>query len=299
MIYRDLAGEKHLWYFFNDEVLLISSIPAIIIEYLRKFSTIEINTNILKDYLKRRHLISPEDHPIKGIKQLLPGTHIKFKTDKWEAHTIERIYLSSLLDKELYKQLEGFEHNELIDYTKNAFSESIISMMNICSSRVKSSSIFSGGIDSSLTTYFINNFYDENKLLDVYTLLLNEKDSVAPNSRKMIDLLDKKERIKHNEIICEINNYYSSLIRSIEILGSPVNTHSIPSSYLVAKKASNDGNQVIYGGEGADELFMGYGCYLNLNNESIYNCATDNFNDYPNITTCKKTQEQINSEKKL
>ena len=52
-IYRDLAGEKHLWYFLNDEILLISSIPAIIIEYLRKFSTIEINTNILKDYLKR------------------------------------------------------------------------------------------------------------------------------------------------------------------------------------------------------------------------------------------------------
>ena len=86
-------------------------------------------------------------------------------------------------------------------------------MLNICAPRVKSSSICSGGIDSSLTTYFINNFYDENKLLDVYTLLLNAKDSVAPNSKKMIALLDKKERINHKEIICEINNYYSSLIK--------------------------------------------------------------------------------------
>lgn len=298
-IYRDLAGEKHLWYFLNEEVLLISSIPAIIIEYLRKFSTIEINTNVLKDYFKRRHLISPEDHPIKGIKQLLPGTHIKFKTNEWEALTIERRYLSELLDQELYKQLDGFKESDLIDYTKNAFSESITSMMDICSSRVNSSSIFSGGIDSSLSTYFINNFYDEDKILDVYTLLVNEKDSIAPNSKKMIKLIDKKERIKHNEINCEINNYYSSLIRSIEILGSPVNTHSIPSSYLVAKKAARDGNQVIYGGEGADELFMGYGCYLNFNNKSIYNCEADNFNGYPNITICGKIQQQINSEKKV
>ena len=76
---------------------------------MRKFSTIEINTNILKDYLKRRHLISPEDHPIKGIKQLLPGTHIKFKTHEWISSTVERRYLSELLDKELFKEIEGFK----------------------------------------------------------------------------------------------------------------------------------------------------------------------------------------------
>ncbi len=68
-----------------------------------------------------------------------------------------------------------------------------------------------------------------------------------------------------------------SLISSIDILSSPINTHSIPSSYLVAKEASKDKNIVLYGGEGADEVFLGYSCYFESNKQSIYNSLNSNF----------------------
>ena len=38
---------------------------------------------------------------------------------------------------------------------------------------------------------------------------------------------------------------------------------------------------------------MGYGCYLNFNNESIYNCETDNFYDYPNISISQKYNNKL------
>ena len=50
--------------------------------------------------------------------------------------------------------------------------------------------------------------------------------------------------------------------------------HSIPSSYIVAKNAQSDGNFILYGGEGADEIFLGYECYRDLNNKSSENKKT-------------------------
>ncbi len=296
-LYRDLVGEKHLWYLHNEEVLLVSSIPAIIIEYLKKFSTIEIDISVIKDYLKRRHLISPEFHPIKGIKQVMPGAHIRINTSEWNNQIIERRFICEYFDENLHRDLKQLSSKEITAFTNNEFKKSMTSMNDVCSGNVKSSSIFSGGIDSSLTTHFLNNIFSE-KSFDVYTLLLNEKDSVAPNSREMIKKINRRNSINHHEIICEIENYYSSLIRAIDILGSPINTHSIPSSYIVAQHASNDGNQVLYGGEGADELFMGYGCYLNdINSESIYNCNAGHFSSYSAIKISEEIQNEINSDK--
>ena len=75
-----------------------------------------------------------------------------------------------------------------------------------------------------------------------------------------------------------MDSYKQSLLRSIEILSSPINTHSIPSSYIVARNSQLDNNLILYGGEGADEIFLGYECYRNLNNQfSDYNGITKKF----------------------
>ena len=43
-------------------------------------SNLSINREAIDDYLKRRHLISPVEHPIKNILNLKPGHKLFFKS---------------------------------------------------------------------------------------------------------------------------------------------------------------------------------------------------------------------------
>ena len=99
-----------------------------------------------------------------------------------------------------------------------------------------------------------------------------EKRSGIQSVKNILSNKYENKNISHKVIECNLDSYKQSLLRSIDILSSPVNTHSIPSSYIVARNSQNDDNLILYGGEGADEIFLGYECYRNLNNQfSDYN----------------------------
>ena len=54
----------------------------------------------------------------------------------------------------------------------------------------------------------------------------------------------------------------------IELLGSPIHSHSLASTHLMAERVKEHGINVLYGGEGADELSVGYNTYSNLYEQS-------------------------------
>ena len=56
-------------------------------------------------------------------------------------------------------------------------------------------------------------------------------------------------------------------MRCIRLLAGPINTHSFASSMVIASEAKKNNARVIYGGEGADELFLGYKCYGDMISE--------------------------------
>ena len=272
--FRDVAGEKHLWYFINSDIFILSSVPAVIVDYIKCFSSLEINHTVLEDYLLRRHLISPKEHVIDGIKQILPGTYNYFSSNDWIVKEVYRKDILDYFDPKEYKYLSKQSEKYVDELTNYEIEKVIKSMTRVCSKDIKQSSILSGGIDSSLVTAFVQkNYYKE---MDIYTLLVEEKDNVSPHAIEMSNKINTNDDLSHKQINCKPEEYFKALLHSISILSSPINTHSIPSSYLVAKKASEDGNEVLYGGEGADELFLGYGCYLK-NDLSDYNRIVDNF----------------------
>jgi len=254
-IYRDPIGEKHLWYYIDKEIFLISSVPSIITNYLRNRDLLTINKNVLNDYLLRRHLISPSDHIINEVKQLKAGHKLEFNSKAWIVKEQKYFNFHCLFNQ----TIQLMELSKPLDY--------------------ESASIISGGLDSSIVSASLCSI-SENR--DLYTMIFKNKDPVANNVSNLLKFKSKKLINHHKEIPCEIEYYKNKLLRSIDILSSPINTHSIPSAYIVAENARNNKNIILYGGEGADEVFLGYECYSPYKNIiSKYNSINSNFSfDY-------------------
>ena len=297
--YRDPIGEKHLWYYLGEDVFILSSVPAIIRKYLTSKSNLFINKDAIDDYLKRRHLISPVDHPIKNILNLKPGHKLYFKSDEWFLLETQYFKYESFFSKDLYLYLSKISQKEYNNEFNKIFGETLESMQYTSAKNIKSSCIVSGGFDSSIVGGY---FLDKEQTMNIYTMTFGEKDPVSKNVKNMMDTKYGKKNISHKVIECNLDSYKQTLLRSIDILSSPVNTHSIPSSYIVARNSQNDDNLILYGGEGADEIFLGYECYRNLNNQfSDYNRINQNFsfdNDLNQRVFSSKTENYINNFKK-
>ena len=121
--------------------------------------------------------------------------------------------------------------------------------------------------------------YNNKEFCQFYTLRFVDKDPVAEQASALLrKIQDSNFTSDHFLELCDEATYYKYLVRSIDLLSSPINTHSMPSSSQISFEASSKGNKVLYGGEGADEIFLGYGCYRNFAQTSIYNKKIeDNF----------------------
>ena len=74
-IHRDFWGEKHLFYYYSSDTLVVSSVPGAIRDYL---GLATVNHDALNDYISRRHFIYPNSTAIDGINELKPGESIEF-----------------------------------------------------------------------------------------------------------------------------------------------------------------------------------------------------------------------------
>ena len=279
-LYRDIVGEKHVWFYHDQDVFMISSVPIIIRKYLEIVSKLKVNKAVLEDYIFRRHLISPVEHPISGIKQLLPGHKLTFDNYEWKYRIDEFCNFKSFFNIDQYFFYEAINDEEYNKTFSQEFDAVIKDMEEKKPSNHSSSSIISGGFDSSIVAASL---FNSNDHLDLYTMLFDKKDKVAknvPNILKEIRISKENFKFNHFRIDCSLESYTSRLKNSIEILSSPINTHSIPSASLVVEAAQKNGNIIIYGGEGADESFLGYETYKLKNNKySDYNriCNSCNF----------------------
>ena len=75
IIGRDIIGEKILYYYEDNNLLVISSEIGPIIEIV---SSIKIEKEILKEYFFTRHLLAPVYTTFKGVQLLQPGYLMKY-----------------------------------------------------------------------------------------------------------------------------------------------------------------------------------------------------------------------------
>lgn len=264
--YRDLIGEKRIFYYDNSKVLILGSTPSFILEVMKEFDEpVTLNESALKDYFVTRHYISNAT-AINGIQQVPPGS--KFHFNKYSS--ISQIWTPrKFLNSELTRELNHCTHAEYTHYLEELIIRTLKKMQSSVRPHVNVYSTVSGGIDSSIVTKLLENVGTQ--LLRGVTLTFDEKDSVALFADKLFNKLYTGQLVRN----IDRESYYESYIKTLKLCCSPIPSHDFASANLLYEML--EPGSIIYGGEGADELFLGYKYYRNCVRSEYTMAVRNNF----------------------
>ena len=242
---RDAVGIKPLVYtVVNKKTYFASEIKAL----LRvKDNVVEIDEDALAEASVFGFIFDLEKTMIKGIKQVQPGSYIRFKNGQ-------------VIVTKFCELKSSFYGSEAWDNTKTLATFS--SIMNASAkdylnhSKYSQAIYLSGGIDSTLMTSFLQKNSQEQ--LDTYTLYddeMHEDRIFAARVAGELGTNHYEYKTDQDECLSFLDHYlyhYESLVTDgvFNVLGSLA-------FHLLSKKISLK-HKVAYCGEGADELFGGY-----------------------------------------
>ncbi len=119
--------------------------------------------------------------------------------------------------------------------------------------------LLSGGMDSSVISYLSSELYKEQfgeeARLKTFVMGVGESSDIR-HARTMAEHIGSD----HHELIVDLRNILDALPEVIYCLESfdPSLVRSSVSNYLISKRASEEGVEVLLSGEGGDEIFCGY-----------------------------------------
>ena len=240
---RDHVGKKPLYYFEDEEGFFFAS-------EIRAFKPLEkdlftINEDVFTNTMYYR--ASKELSPYKQISMLENGHYLTVDLQDLDVRKHEYFNFNDLINEESYLQNSKLSEDEIHDKFDRLLTESIRRRLI---ADVEVASINSGGVDSSMISaiaYKLGHLkmlhvdveeYSEREYAELLACHLNEK---------LLVLKIKKEDLAKN-IDDIIDTYEFPLVHP--------NSFGISE---VSRLAREHGIKVLLGGEGADELFGGYG----------------------------------------
>ncbi|RZD17546.1 MAG: asparagine synthase (glutamine-hydrolyzing) [Candidatus Acididesulfobacter diazotrophicus] len=242
---RDAVGIKPLVYFsYKNRLYFASEIKALL---QVKEDVIEIDEDALGEAAVFGFVFSFEKTMFKGIGQVRPGTYLVFESGKIECKTFYK------LPSSFYEYSSSNETGITSKFSSIMDSSAKRFLMH---SKHPQSIYLSGGLDSSLMTWFLQK--NSHAPLDTFNLFDDDKSEDRSFASKVADEL----RTNHEEIKTNIEEclqwidhylyYYESLVTDgiFNVIGSLA--FHILSSYI------GKTHKLAYCGEGADELFGGY-----------------------------------------
>jgi len=277
----DPQGEKRLFYVNNHKYFVVSSMPGALVPFLL---TRELSLPYFLRYLGGRHAVSYDDSIFSEIKQFKGGdlyhidknndykvvTDSRYSYEKWFDSHVPAIY--SEVKDELDKRLTS-TMNEFVSHGPNRGVGSIVS----------------GGVDSSLQSHYL--FSAEEMDIKYFTIQFLTKDCASSEITKFKEYIGINDS-NHFSYNMSSEEYLHYAFECVKVSASPIPTHSMPSSMFLADKMRDEGIRHFYSGEGADELFLGYGTYLDNKNvdkyHSVYSKVIDEFREISNFDKVRK-----------
>ena len=256
-LYRDRAGEKPLYYLYNNkEFVFASEIKALI-----EFSSKKINKNYFPYH--SLEISFGEETMFSDIFSLLPGDYLelnimdlKFKKNSYWKAWDARSKIANYSDKRLADELSDL----LIDAIK----------LRAENSDKKTGCFISGGIDSSIVASILKPEY-------LYTIYFN----LGPDFDELnyAKLMAKHINRELNIVTPKPSDFKKTRSKIAYHLDTPCTWTSF-SIWQLLKRCSKD-VKVILSGDGADEIFAGYHRYLLLNHdEKIFDLPSLQNYDY-------------------
>ncbi|OEE10481.1 asparagine synthase (glutamine-hydrolyzing) [Vibrio cyclitrophicus] len=231
---RDIAGEKPLYYSVSDGLYVSSNLLSIVALTKNK----RINEQVLSDFLHYGYC-KGTDSIIEGVLKLQPGCYATYNI-KNSSLGIDRYF-------DINEQVE--QNLDLHTVLENAVSESLVSDVPV-------GVFLSGGVDSSLIASYVSKV---NKDIEAYTIGFVDKNyDESLVARSVAKQLSMKINVLYLDEVAIMN----TLDELHEIFDEPFADASAIATYRLAKFARSKGAKVCLGGDGGDELFVGYNRHL-------------------------------------
>lgn len=240
-IVRDRLGIKPLYYYNDNDRLIISSEIKSILQLNKQKPS--LNINAVSSYFSFRYPIL-DDTFFKNIFSLPPANYLKYKNN--EIHQIEYWNLKKSFKKQKIDKGEEYYITELKKLLKSSVSYRMISDVPL-------GAFLSGGVDSSIITYLMN----ENTKEKVKTFTIGFKES-GYNEFEYANIIVNQCNTNHKEILVSGEDYIETMEYLIEFKDAPLSVPNEVPLFLMSKELKKY-ITVVLSGEGADELFGGYG----------------------------------------
>jgi asparagine synthase (glutamine-hydrolysing) len=238
---RDRMGIKPLYYTqVDNEIIFGSEIKAILAS--NKIKSNYSNTAI-SNYLSFRYPVGTQSL-FENIYQLEPAHYLEIdlnsktitKTQYWDVPIID--------NKE--DKGEAFYINQLKDILNESVRYRMIADVDF-------GAYLSGGLDSSIVVSLMSKMHSRS--IKTFTIGFEDKDYNEFEYSKMVADMYNTE---HNTILLDPSKYFETSDMLIGYKDAPLSVPNEPALYLMSK-ALKEHFTVVLSGEGADELFGGYG----------------------------------------
>jgi len=238
---RDRLGVKPLYYtILNKEIIFASEIKSILAYpgFKRK-----LNEKVLNSYFQYRYILGNETF-FENIYSLLPGHYLKF--DKSKELKIKSYWFLPIAVK---KEDKGEKY--YIKKTRDLVTESIKKRLI---SDVPLGVYLSGGLDSSIITAVMAKLKRGEKVKS-FSIGFKEQ---GFNEFEYARQVAKMWNTDHHEILLDAEGYFKEMEKLISYKDAPLSVPNEVPLYLLSKELKKH-ITVVLSGEGADELFGGYG----------------------------------------
>jgi len=232
---RDRFGEKPLYYWLEDDEFVFCSDPRGISLLLNKSTQLAVNE---MPYFLKYGYIRSEESTFSRVQMLKPGQILNWS--KQEHHIT---YMQSSKAKRSSKEFELVELRSQLEIAveRTLLADGKVGVM------------LSGGLDSSIIAALAAKSCEQ---IPTYTVSLT-KDS---EDAKFANSLAKQLKTNHHEIQINAEGLAENIESMLSNLPQPFADSAIIPTYILSKLASQD-VKVLLTGDGADEIFAGYGYY--------------------------------------
>jgi len=254
-LYRDPAGKKPLYILWNGDFFAFAS-EAKALYALRPF---QLQRRHLPQYLGYQSTVAP-DTLDRNVRKLEPGECLRIEIDprdggwRMEDGRCGEEYSRSVYDPWLSGPILYRDEDSAASAVEEVLREAVALRIP---RKVEWGVLLSGGLDSSLVTAAAARESSE----PIRTFSIGYEGYAKYDERSWARKTAEYLGTEHREVTFGKREFFETLEAWIDHLDEPLgDPAAVPLLYLM-RRAADSGIRVLLGGEGSDELFLGYWGY--------------------------------------
>lgn len=252
LVARDRLGIKPFYYRGVNQAFVFASEIKAIINLEQK--TESLNELKVYEFLANRQLDTNEETFFEGVKQF-PAGHYGWIDDEGNIETIQPYWKIKEQGTEKFDEAAKKDFVELFDQTMRLHLRSDVAV----------GAFVSGGIDSSSVACFAVRNMEQDKLHTFSGVLPYHH----PENALIDDVVLSNKKIIPHKFMLDGNDFFEDIEDVIYHHDEPLLDGSMYAHYKLCEFAGKEGVKVLLSGSGGDELFGGYGSYINSHHAGL------------------------------